>query len=98
MVVFDSFHRYLGVAGRRVPRLPIHGAWTLLVAIAMLQSSSFDDWLAWPASWSAPFSLGARSSASAATRSTAGLARTIVPIAYTAWSLWLHAAGVVLLI
>jgi hypothetical protein len=72
------------------------GVWTLLLAIAMLQSSTFDDWLACRASPSVSRWCWARSSSSAASRSRA-VAATIVPIAYVAWSLWLLAAGVLLL-
>ena len=46
--MFDSFHRYLGVAVGEWLGDFFTGAWTVLVAIAMFQSSSFDDWLAWP--------------------------------------------------
>ena len=74
------------------------GAWTLLIAVAMLQSTSFDDWLAWPG-----IMIGAL--LIVASLEFVGrfeehgwkLAGTIVPIAYTAWSLWLLVAGIVLL-
>jgi hypothetical protein len=46
--VVDSFHRYLGVAVGECLGYLGTGAWTMLVAIAMLQSSMFADWLAWP--------------------------------------------------
>jgi hypothetical protein len=46
--MFDSLYRYLGVAVGECLGYLFTGAWTLLVASAMLQSSSFDEWLAWP--------------------------------------------------
>src|SRR6266480_14439 len=47
-IVFASFHRYLGIAVGECLGYLFTGTWTLLVAIAMLQSSSFDGWLGWP--------------------------------------------------
>jgi hypothetical protein len=44
----STFHRHLGVAVGECLGYLFTGGWTLLVAVAMLQSSSFDDWLAWP--------------------------------------------------
>jgi hypothetical protein len=58
--VFDSFHRYLGVAVGECLGYLLTGVWTLLVAIAMLQSSSFGDWLAWPGMRSACSTSSAR--------------------------------------
>jgi hypothetical protein len=96
-VVFDSFNRYLGVAVGECLGYLLTGAWTLLVASAMLQSSSFAEWLAWPG-----IAVGALlviGSLEFVGSSEDGwrLAGTIVPIAYTAWSLWLAAAGIVVL-
>ena len=48
MVVFESFHIYLGVAIGECLGYLLTGAWTVLVGVAMLQSSTFDAWLAWP--------------------------------------------------
>jgi hypothetical protein len=97
-VVFDSFHRYLGVAVGECLGYLFTGAWTLLVAIAMLQSSSFDDWLAWPGIAVGPLLvMGSLEFVGRFEEHGWKLAGTIVPIAYTAWSLWLLAAGLVLL-
>jgi hypothetical protein len=97
-VVFDAFHRYLGVAVGECLGYLLTGAWTLLVAVAMLQSSSFEDWLAWPGIVVGVL-LVAGSLEFVGSFEERGwkLAGTVVPIAYTAWSLWLLAAGVVLL-
>jgi hypothetical protein len=48
VVVFDSFNRYLGVAVGECLGYLLTGAWTVLVSVAMLQSSTFEGWLAWP--------------------------------------------------
>lgn len=97
-VVFDSFHRYLGVAVGECLGYLFTGAWTVLIAVLMLQSSSFDDWLALPGiAIGALLVLGSLEFVGPFEEAGWKLAGTIVPIAYTAWSLWLLAAGVVLL-
>lgn len=97
-VVFDSFHRYLGVAVGECLGYLFTGAWTLLVASAMLQSSSFDDWLAWLGiAVGALLVLGSLEFVGPFEEHGWKPAATIVPIAYTAWSLWLITAGIVLL-
>jgi hypothetical protein len=97
-VVFDSFHRYLGVAVGECLGYLFTGAWTMLVAIAMLQSSSFDDWLAWPGiAVGALLAVGSLEFVGRFEQQGWKLAGTVVPTAYTAWSLWLLVAGVVLL-
>jgi hypothetical protein len=97
-VVFDSFHRYLGVAVGECLGYFFTGAWTVLIAVAMLQSSSFDDWLALPGiAIGALLVVGSLEFVGPFEEAGWKLAGTIVPIAYTAWSLWLLAAGVVLL-
>ena len=97
-VVFDSFHRYLGIAIGECLGYLLTGTWTLLVAIAMLQSSSFDDWLAWPGMLiGAALVLSSLEFVGCHEEHGWKLAGTIVPIAYTTWSLWLLATGVVLL-
>ena len=97
-VVFDSFHRYLGVAVGECLGYLFTGAWTLLVATAMLKSSFFDDWLAWPGILvGASLLVGSLEFVGRLEEQGWKPAATIVPIAYTAWSLWLLAGGVVLL-
>jgi hypothetical protein len=97
-VVFDSFNRYLGVAVGECLGYLLTGVWTVLVAIAMLQSSVFESWLAWPALVvGALLVVGSFEFVGAFEEHGWTLAGTIVPIAYTAWSIWLIVAGVVLL-
>ena len=48
VVVFESFHTYLGVAIGECLGYLFTGAWTVLIGVAMLQSSVFAPWLAWP--------------------------------------------------
>jgi hypothetical protein len=98
-VVFDSFNRYLGVAVGECLGYLLTGAWTLLVAIGMLQGSSFDAWLAWPGiAIGALLIVGSLEFVGPFEEHGWKAAGAIVPIAYTAWSLWLLATGVVLLV
>ena len=97
-VVFASFHQYLGVAVGECLGYLFTGTWTLLVAIAMLESSSFDGWLAWPGiAVGALLVVGSLEFVGPFEEHGWKLAGMIVPIAYTVWSLWLLAAGIVLL-
>jgi Domain of unknown function (DUF4386) len=97
-VVFDAFNRYLGVAVGESLGYLLTGVWTVLVAIAMLQSSVFEAWLAWPGiAVGALLVVGSFEFVGAFEENGWRLAGTIVPIAYTAWSLWLIIVGVVLL-
>ena len=96
-VVFNAANRYLGVAVGECLGYLFTGAWTVLVSIAILQSSTFDDWLAWPGIVIGTL-LVAGSLEFVGRYEEHGWkpAAALVPIAYTAWSLWLLATGVVL--
>jgi hypothetical protein len=97
-VAFDSFHRYLGVGIGECLGYLLTGAWTLLVAIAMLQSSEFEAWLAWPGIViGLSLVVGSLEFVGPYEEKGWKLAGVIVPIAYIVWSLWLIVAGVVLL-
>jgi Domain of unknown function (DUF4386) len=97
-VVFDSFNRYLGVAVGECLGYLLTGAWTVLVGAAMLQSSVFDAWLAWPGiAIGALLVVGSFEFVGRFEETGWKFAGTVVPVAYTAWSLWLIIAGVVLL-
>jgi len=74
-VVFDSFHRYLGVGIGECLGYLLTGAWSVLIGVAMIQSRLFEAWLAWPGSSSAYSWSSARSSSSDASRSKAGSSR-----------------------
>jgi Domain of unknown function (DUF4386) len=99
VVVFESFHRYLGVAIGECLGYLFTGAWTVLVGVAMLQSSAFEPWLGWPGI-AIGLLLVAGSLEFVGRFEEKGwtLAGAIVPIAYIAWSLWLVIAGLVLLV
>jgi len=99
VVVFEAFHTYLGVAIGECLGYLLTGAWTVLVGVAMLQSSAFDAWLAWPGiAIGLALVVGSLEFVGPSEETGWKPAGTIVPIAYTAWSLWLVISGLVLLI
>jgi Domain of unknown function (DUF4386) len=98
-VAFEAFHRYLGVGIGECLGYLFTGAWTMLVGLAMLQSSTFEAWLAWPGIIIGLFLiLGSLEFVGPFEQEGWKLAGVIVPIAYIAWSLWLILAGLVLLV
>jgi hypothetical protein len=98
VVVFDSFHRYLGIGVGECLGYLFTGAWTVLVGVAMLQSSTFEAWLALPGIAIGMFLVvGSLEFVGRFEVTGWKLAGAIVPIAYIGWSVWLVSAGVVLL-
>jgi Domain of unknown function (DUF4386) len=97
-VTFESFHRYLGIGIGECLGYLLTGAWTMLVGVAMLQSSAFEGWLAWPGIIIGLFLIvGSLEFVGGFEEQGWKLAGSIVPITYIAWSLWLVVSGVVLL-
>ena len=98
VVVFDSFNRYLGIGVGECLGYLLTGTWTVLVAIAMLQSSEFDAWLAWPGVViGILLVVGSLEFVGPFEERGWKLAGTVVPIAYVAWSLWLIVGGLILI-
>ena len=96
--MFDSFNRYLGIAVGECLGYLLTGAWTVLTAVAMLQSSEFDGWLAWPGVViGLLLVVGSLEFVGPFEESGWNVAAMIVPLAYIGWSLWLIVIGVVLL-
>jgi Domain of unknown function (DUF4386) len=98
-VTFESFHRYLGVGIGECLGYLLTGAWTMLVGVAMLQSSAFEAWLAWPGIVIGLFLIvGSLEFVGRFEEQGWKLAGALVPITYIAWSMWLIGAGLVLLL
>jgi hypothetical protein len=98
-VAFESFHRYLGVGIGECLGYLLTGAWTMLVGVAMFQSSMFAAWLAWPGIIIGLFLIvGSLEFVGRFEEQGWKLAGAIVPITYIAWSLWLILSGLALLI
>lgn len=98
-VTFVTLHRLLGVGvGEHLGYL-LTGAWTLLAGASILASTVLPGWLGvigLPIGTA--MLLGALEFVGSHERHGWALAGAIVPIAYIAWSLWLVAVGVVLLL
>jgi hypothetical protein len=98
-VAFESFHRYLGIGVGECLGYLLTGGWTVLVGVAMLQSSAFEAWLTWPGIIIGLFLIvGSLEFVGRFEEHGWKLAGTIVPITYIAWSLWLILSGFVLLV
>ena len=98
-VVFATLHRLLGVGiGEHFGYL-LTGLWTLLVAASILSTTVLPAWLGIVGlPIGAALLAGALEFVGPNERDGWPLAGTIVPIAYIAWSVWLIALGVFLLI
>ena len=98
-VIFAVLHRYLGVGiGEHLGYLAT-GLWTMLVALSILQGAVLPGWLA-IAGLVIGVALLVGTLEFVGPNEPEGweLAGTVVPIAYIAWSIWLIAIGVLLLI
>ncbi len=98
-VVFQAFNRYLGVAvGEHLGYL-LTGAWTILVGAALTDTARAPAWLG-VVGILVGAALMVCSLEFVGRVGTAGwrAAERLTPIAYVAWSLWLLATGVALLV
>ncbi|MFC7597644.1 DUF4386 domain-containing protein [Terrabacter sp. GCM10028922] len=98
-IIFQSFNRYLGVAiGEHLGYL-LTGAWTILLGVAFTQTSVAPGWLGIPGIViGAVLALCSLEFVGPAERDGWKLAATLTPITYIAWSVWLVAGGITLLI
>jgi hypothetical protein len=98
-IVFQSFNRYLGVAvGEHLGYL-FTGAWSVLVGVAVLQSDALPGWLGIAGIIvGGVLALCSLEFVGPFERTGWKLAGTVTPIAYIAWSAWLAALGVFLLL
>lgn len=98
-VLFQAFNRYLGVAvGEHLGYL-LTGAWSILVGVAMVQSTEVAPWLgAVGIVVGAALALCSLEFVGPFEATGWKLAAALTPVAYIAWSLWLLASGVALLL
>jgi hypothetical protein len=98
-VVFAMLHRLLGVGiGEHLGYL-LTGLWTILVSVSLLSVSVAWPWLGWIGlPIGAALLVGSLEFVGSNERHGWSVAGTIVPVAYIAWSLWLMAIGVGLLV
>jgi uncharacterized protein DUF4386 len=98
-VVFATLNRLLGVGiGEHLGYL-LTSLWTILVAISIVSTTVIASWLGWiglPIGLA--LLLGSLEFVGPNERSGWRLAGIIVPVAYVAWSLWLIAVGIGLML
>ena len=98
-VVFQAFNRYLGVAVGEHLGYALTGAWTSLTGIALTQTTAVPGWIGVLGILIGPFlMLGALEFVGRHEPTGWKPAERITPVAYVAWSLWLLATGVALLV
>jgi uncharacterized protein DUF4386 len=98
-IVFQSFHRYLGVAVGEHLGYGLTGAWSVLSGVAITQSSAAPSWLG-VIGIIAGGALLLCSLEFVGAFEPAGwtIAGKLTPIAYILWSLWLIALGIALVV
>jgi hypothetical protein len=98
-VVFATLHRLLGVGiGEHLGYL-LTGAWTILVAISIVTTAAIAPWLGWLGlPIGAALLVGSLEFVGPYEKAGWPVAGSIVPIAYVAWSLWLIALGIGLIL
>ena len=96
-VAFESVHTYFGIGIGECLGYLLTGARTMLVGVAMLQSSAFMAWLAWPGNIIGLLLIvGSLEFVGRFDEQGWKLASAIVPITCIAWSLWLIISGLAL--
>ena len=98
-VVFEAAHRFLGVAvGEHLGYL-LTGAWTGVVGLALISSSSGSDILGWlGVLLGLALALGSLEFVGRSGSRGWSVAEKAVPFAYLGWSVWLLALGVTFLL
>ena len=98
-VVFATLNRLLGVGiGEHLGYL-LTGLWTILVAVSIVSTTAIAPWLGWIGlPIGVALLLGSLEFVGPNEKAGWKLAGTIVPIAYVAWSIWLIALGVGLIL
>jgi hypothetical protein len=98
-VVFQSFHRYLGVAVGEHLGYAFTGIWSILAGIALMGSSAVAGWVGVLGIALGPlFFLCSLEFVGRDDDRGWNLAETLTPLAYVAWSFWLVVVGVALLV
>jgi hypothetical protein len=97
-VVFQSLHRYLGVAVGEHLGYGLTGAWTTLTGAALTQTGAVPGWIGVVGLLIGPVLMVCSLEFVGGHEPTGWkLAERLTPPAYVAWSLWLIATGVALL-
>ena len=98
-VVFATLNRLLGVGiGEHLGYL-LTGLWTILVAVSIVSTTAIAPWLGWIGlPIGVALLVGSLEFVGPNEKAGWKIAGTIVPIAYVAWSIWLIALGIGLIV
>jgi hypothetical protein len=98
-VVFQATNRYLGVGVGEPLGYPFTGIWSILAGITLIDSSVAPDWVGFVGVAIGPlFLLCSLEFVGRFEESGWKLAGALTPITYIAWSVWLLAVGIALLV
>ena len=98
-IVFQSFNRYLGVAVGEHLGFLLTGVWSILIGLAITQSTVLPGWLGVSGIVvGAVLALCSLEFVGPFERAGWRLAAKLTPIAYIVWSLWLIATGIAVLL
>lgn len=98
-IVFQAFNRYLGVAVGEHLGYAFTGIWSIFVGVALIDSTVAPDWLGAVGVVIGPlFLLCSLEFVGRFEESGWKLAGLLTPITYIAWSIWLLAVGIALLV
>ena len=98
-VVFQAFNRYLGVAVGEHLGYAFTGIWSILAGVALIDSTVAPDWLGVIGVVIGPlFVLCSLEFVGRSGDEGWALAGSLTPITYIAWSAWLIAVGIALLV
>ena len=98
-MIFRAFHQYLGVGvGEHLGYL-LTGLWSILVGIAIVLGDVLSVWLGWPGIViGAGLVVGSAEFLGRSEERGWALAGAAIPLLYIAWSVWLLAMGIALII
>ncbi len=98
-VVFAALHQYLGVGvGEHLGYL-FTGLWSMLAGVGVVQGTAVPTWLGWPGIViGVGLVIGSAEFLGPNEERGWRLAGAAIPILYVAWSLWLFALGVALIV
>ena len=98
-IVFATLNRLLGVGiGEHLGYL-LTGLWTILIAVSIVSTTAIAPWLGWIGlPIGVALLLGSLEFVGPNEKAGWKLAGSIVPIAYVAWSIWLIALGIGLIL
>jgi len=98
-IVFQSFNRYLGVAVGEHLGYAFTGIWSIFAGVVLIDSTLAPDWLGVLGVVIGPLFLLCSAEFLGRTEDPGWkLAELLTPITYIAWSLWLIAVGIALLV